>query len=98
MKRTALILALVAAPVAAQDMPGAVDLGALSRDQVQRGTMDGHADRDTARRAPRQRGAELSASARAYCDAFPAYKRRFGANDPRVIRLATACRRAGYAY
>lgn len=86
------------APAGAQDTPGAVDLGALSRGQVQRGAMEGHAERDAARDRPGPNGAMLSARSRGYCEAFPSYRSRYGASDPRVTKLAAACRAAGYPY
>ncbi len=96
MSRLAVPLALAAAaPAVAQDMPGAVDLGAQARVQVQSSTAEGYAERGGARRADE---APLSARSRGYCDAFPAYRSRYGAGDPRVVKLAAACRRAGYRY
>ncbi len=92
---------LVAAPVAAQDMPGAVDLGAMSRTQVQSSMADGYAERGGARssRATRSPNGEvISARSRAYCESFPSYRSQYGASDPRVTKLAAACRKAGYPY
>ncbi|UVO50019.1 hypothetical protein M0208_05605 [Sphingomonas sp. SUN019] len=86
-------------PALAQDMPGAVDLGALSRTQVQSSMADGYAERGGARstvRAPN--GLQISAKSRAYCESVPGLSARYGPNSPRVTRLAAACRQAGYRY
>lgn len=94
-------LILAAAPAAAQDMPGAVDLGALSRSQVQSSTADGYAERGGARSSGMARspnGTLLNARSRAFCESVPSRRRQFGASDPRVIKLTAACRRAGYRY
>jgi hypothetical protein len=98
--RMLLLLSAIAtaAPAIAQDMPGVVDLGAMARGQVQRGTMDGHAERDAGQKASQSGGNALTPRSRAYCDAFPSYRQQFGAADPRVTKLAAACRRAGYPY
>lgn len=103
MLKIALPLAMlaVAAPATAQDMPGAVDLGALSRTQVQSSMAEGYAERGGSRsrhvtRSPN--GEPLSARSRSYCEAFPSYRSQYGASDPRVTKLASACRRAGYSY
>lgn len=91
-------LALLLAIAAGQDMPGAIDLPSLARSQVQAGAMQGHADRDGARMVTAPDGVALSATSRAYCESYPALRRRHGARDARVVRLAAACRRAGYPY
>jgi hypothetical protein len=99
-KHVLLSLGLItASSVAAQDMPGAVDLGALSRSQVQSSTADGYAERGGAKstvRAPN--GLQISAKARAYCESVPSLSARYGPDSPRVTRLVAACRQAGYRY
>jgi hypothetical protein len=101
MVRTYLLVAvgLTANAAVAQDMPGAVDLGALSRSQVQSATARGYAERDadTATvRAPN--GMQISAKAKGYCDSVPGLIARYGTDSPRVTRLISACRQAGYRY
>lgn len=94
------ILLLAASPAAAQDMPGAVDLGAMSRTQVQSSMADGYAERGGSGgpTMPSPNGTPLNARSRAYCEAVPAYRSRFGAKSARVMKLVAACRRAGYQY
>lgn len=94
-----IIGASIGVQATAQDMPGAVDLGALSRTQVQSSMADGYAERDGTRptaRAPN--GLQISAKARAYCDSVPGLIARYGPDSPRVTRLVVACRQAGYRY
>lgn len=98
MLKTAIALALgtlIAAPVAAQDMPGAVDLGALSRTQVQSSMADGYAERGGARSSSRN---GLSPSAQRHCDNAPTYRAKYGAGHPKVKELMALCRQAGYRY
>ncbi|WP_255266787.1 MULTISPECIES: hypothetical protein [Sphingomonas] len=40
----------------------------------------------------------LSARAKSYCDSYSARLRQYGAKDGRVMKLAAACRQAGYRY
>ena len=90
---------IVPVPAIAQDMGGAVDLGALSRTQVQSATARGYAERGGAASMTRgPNGVVISARARAYCEDYPNVRSRLGKGDARVVRLAAACRQAGYRY
>ncbi|EGI54000.1 hypothetical protein SUS17_3159 [Sphingomonas sp. S17] len=88
----------IATPAGAQDMPGAVDLGAQARTQVQSATARGYAERGGAATARGPNGVPLSARAKSYCDSYSARLRQYGAKDGRVMKLAAACRQAGYRY
>jgi len=86
----------IATPAGAQDMPGAVDLGAQARTQVQSATARGYAERGgaaTARAALRERGDVVAAI---LAHSYSARLRQYGAKDGRVMKLAAACRQAGY--
>lgn len=94
-----LLALLVATPAAAQDMPGAVDLGALGRTQVQSATARGYAERGADQEMVRSpNGTPLSRKSRAYCESVPDLRARYGAASPRVTRLEGLCRQAGYRY
>lgn len=80
-----------AAPAAAQTDPTGV-----GQTMVLAGQAQGYADRGNGRSTSRHDG--LDVETRSYCDAAPRYRARYGANDKRVVRLMTACRRAGYRY
>ncbi|WP_200932342.1 hypothetical protein [Sphingomonas sp. Leaf412] len=96
---TIAILTAGSAPAIAQDMGGAVDLGALSRTQVQSATARGYAERGGAASTTRgPNGVVISAHARACCEDYPNVRSRLGKGDARVVRLVAACRQAGYRY
>ncbi|WP_235532734.1 hypothetical protein [Sphingomonas sp. Leaf412] len=96
---TIAVVAVTPLPAAAQDGGGAIDLGQLARTQTQASMMQGHAERDGARQAVRgPNGVALGSRARAYCEDYPNVRNRLGARDPRAMRLAAACRQAGYRY
>lgn len=84
---------LLTVPAAAQDMPGAVDLGALSRSQVQAGAMRGHAERDGARYGPTRARGDRTAQT---CANAATMRRPAGEKGRKVDRLRALCRQAGY--
>ncbi|WP_156457843.1 hypothetical protein [Sphingomonas sp. Leaf412] len=96
-KMATLIVSLFAIPVCAQDMPGAMSVTDMGRTMVLTGQNQGYIDRARGK-SPSESREVLSPRSRAYCEAFPSYRSRYGAKDARVTRLAAACRRAGYRY
>lgn len=86
-------LLLLLAPGAARAQDGVFDMGQLTGTLSQ----DHNTQRERAR-ARQQRPAPSTLARRnaRACAAMPTFRARFGARDPRVLRLTALCRRAGY--
>lgn len=93
MRKLALGLLGIAVAVAAMPASAQIDTSAIVQGQLTRSMMDGHAERSgrTSRAAP------SASEIRQTCTTdMGVYVKRHGETDPRVQRLKSMCRRAGY--
>ncbi|MBM6575268.1 hypothetical protein KCP91_02715 [Microvirga sp. SRT01] len=69
------------------DHTGVMALGSAADAQAEQVARQDRSKRRTTARQP---------STRRACSVIPSFRARFGASDPRIVRLARLCRRAGY--
>ena len=77
---------VVAPPAMAQMNPAAIGGGLVMPSAINA----------QAKQAARRHGSESGMNAQEYCADVPNRRRRLGAHDPKVDKLASLCREAGY--
>lgn len=92
--KLALIPLAIMAPLAAaaQDVGPALDMGQLTGTLAQDHVRWSESRRAGAKTSPQARSARQAAA----CGNLPTFRGQYGADHPKVVRLAQLCRRAGY--
>ncbi len=76
----------------AQDVGPALDMGQLTGTLAQDHVRWSESQRAGGGTSPRARSARQASA----CGNLPNFRSQYGANHPKVVRLAQLCRRAGY--